>query len=373
MAEVKQFTAENGFRFNVYDISEAHKRPERDPIIKNYFYEQTINLIYGPAGSMKTWWSLYEAICLTLGKSMLGMDVETRWKPETYGENEYRYHDILYITLEMTAKDIADRVAELCEGLTPQEKRTVNEHLKILSYEDTVGISAGNRYFLDGLGEMVEKMLGTNIIYIDSFSDYVAGFDLRAEDHMRRVINDLRFLTVNYFVSFRIIHHGTKTYPDGSGGAMAGIHTIRDLVDSVVSIRQNKDELTITNDQSVDPSAKMRHSKPTTLTAGIKSDGMTYLSFYPKAENEKISNMTMMSNILTAVKEKQGITAGELKKDLGKVNVRLRDSMIGTQLIMIAEKSDRGVETRRFYTVDYYNDHKEEIETHNVETGVKRG
>ena len=357
------FQASNGFKFHVYDISEARKRPERRAIVKDYFYKETISLIYGQAGSMKTWWCLYEAICLTLGKQLLGMEIETSWEPETYAEDEYRYYDVLYITLEMTAKDIADRVAELCNGLTPQEKRIVNEHLKILSYEDTAGISAGNRYFLDGLGELCNAMgFGADVVYIDSFSDFVAGFDLRSEDHMRKVINDLRRLTVDNFVSFRIIHHGTKTFADGSGGAMAGIHTIRDLVDNVWALKQvEAEEIRITSDQKEDPSAKTPHSRAMTFNVGIKSDGATYFSFYRKELSA--SEMEIISKILTAINNQQGITAGELKTNVGNYKdlVKIRNGMKNTFIKEVPEKSKKGKETLRYYTLDYYNEHEEEL------------
>ena len=351
-APTDAFIAGNGFPFRLYDVSTANKRPERRPIIKNYFYDKTISLIYGQAGSMKTWWCLYEAVCLTLGKKLLDMEIEH--------VSDLPYN-VLYITLEMTAKDIADRVAELCKDLTPQEKKIVNDHFRILSYEDTPAISAGNKKFLSGLGEL-KNHFGFDFVYIDSFSDYVAGFDLRAEDHMRRVINDLRRMTVDFDLSFRIIHHGTKTFADGSGGAMAGIHTIRDLVDHVWALKQtNPDEIRITSDQKEDPSAKTRYRRSMTFDVGIKSDGETYFSFYRKELSA--SNMEIMSKILDAIKKQQGITASELKANVGNYKdlVKIRNGMKNTFIKEVPEKSKKGKETLRYYTLEYYNDHEEEL------------
>ena len=367
------YKAENGFTFKIYDIAEAIKKPERKPIVKNYFYDRTISLIYGQAGTYKTWWSLFEAVSLVLGKQILDMDIEP--------DPDDLPHDVLYITLEMTAKDISDRASQICKNLTPEEKRKVNDHFRILSYEDTIGISATSRGFLDALGELSEKPgFNFDIVYIDSFSDYVAGFDLRSEDHMRRVINDLRRLTVDYHLNFRIIHHGTKTFSDGSGGSMAGIHTIRDLVDSVLSMKQTaKDEIKITSDQLEDPSAKTRYGKPKTLYIGVETDQETYFNFYPKAENEKSGNLVQMSRILTEIMNNQGITAGELKENLGRIDYKLRDSMIGNSLVMTTEKNGRGKDTKHFYTIEYYNDHREEIdgqklnENHNGDNGAITG
>jgi len=344
------FTAQNGFRFVLYNVNEAKKKPERKAIIKNYFYEKTLNLLYGQSGHGKTWWALYEALCFVLGKKLLDLDIEKGQ------DGTIIPHRVLYISLEMTAKDISERIEELSAGLTGADKAIIASDLHIVSFEDNSNMIAGSAGFITALGDLC-KTQNYDIVYIDSFTDYIAGFDERSEDHMRKVITTLRTFTIENNVSFRIIHHGTKTYSDGSGGSMAGIHTIRDLVDHVFSIKQNKDELTITSDQSIDPSAKVRYQKPITITAGIKSDGETYYSFYKKTESEKNSNMTQMKNILTAVRENEGITAGELKEQLGKVDTRLRDSMIGTELIKVTEKSDRGKDRIRFYTMEYYRNH----------------
>ncbi len=358
-----EFTAENGFRFIVYDLKEASKKPERKAIIKNYFYEKTITLIYGQAGHGKTWWSLFEAVSLAMGETLLDLKIERDENGNTVPMK------ILYLTLEMTAKDIVERIQELTTGMSGAEKKLINQQLRIVSFEDNAGMIAGNQGFISALGDLVESG-HYDIVYIDSFADYIAGFDQRNEDHMRKVISQLREFTVRYGVSFRIIHHGTKTYTDGSGGSMAGIHTIRDLVDHVYNVKQTeREEIRITSDQLIDPSAKARYKRSLTLWLGIQTDGETYYSFYRKRENERSGDIAMMSNILLAVSDKQGITAGELKEEIRSIDVRIRNAMIGTQLIMHTAKNGRGGrDIKRFYTVDYYNDHKEEIEGNNTPT-----
>lgn len=358
------FSARNGFRFILYSVDEARQKPERKAVIKNYFYENTLNLIYGSAGSMKTWWCLYEAVCLVVGRQLLGLDIEK----DT--EGRIIPHRVLYVSLEMMARDIADRIEELTADLNPIERDQIARDLHIVSFEDNSGMLAGNDGFIKALGDLCQNQ-NYDVIFIDSFSDYVAGFDQRSEDHMRKVINDLRRFTVDYGVSFRIIHHGTKTYSDGTGGSMAGIHTIRDLADHVFLIKQNKDELTITSDPAKDPSAKTRYKKPITLIAGVKSDGESYFSFYRKSENETNSNIEIIGKILQAVKDQQGITAGELKNILGKSYTDIRDGMVGTQLVRSSGRSESGQQTARFYTVDYYQEHEDEIK--DGETGKRRG
>ena len=224
----EQYIAENGFRFVVYDMDEAKRKPERRAIVKKYFYEKTINLIYGQSGHAKTWWCLYEAICFILGKSLLGLPIETGIGDEeafkvwtaannlTIDEvkedtsNTFTQHTILYISLEMTARDIANRIEELCSGLTPQERETVKANLRIVSFEDNGNMIAGSAGFLKALEDLCLSFY-FDIVYIDSFTDYIVGYDERSEDQMRRVISGLRRFTVDNGISFRIIHHGIRS------------------------------------------------------------------------------------------------------------------------------------------------------------------
>ena len=143
---------------------------------------------------------------------------------------------------------------------------------------------------------------------------------------------------------------------------MAGIHTIRDLVDSVLAIKQTaQDEIQVTSDQSIDPSAKTRYKRSITINAGIRSDNETYFSFFRKELSA--SNMEIMTKILNAIEKKQGITAGELKQEVGNYRdlVKIRNGMKSTFIREVPEKSKKGKETLRYYTLEYYNDHEEEI------------
>ena len=346
------FTAGNGFRFVVYDIDDALQKPERRPIIKNYFYENTLNMIYGQAGCGKTWWAIQEAISITLGKKLLDLDIEKD------PDGMQVPHRVLYISLEMTVKDIADRIKEVMTGLglDPVEQRLIKNDLQIVSFEDTPNMLAGTFGFLDALGDLC-RYQNYDIIYIDSFSDYTAGFDIRSEDHMRNVISKLREFTTRYNVSFRIIHHGTKPMADGSGGSMAGIHTIRDLVDTVIALsvdKDNKDVIRITSDQTVDPSAKARYKRSLDLWVKRISDEETYFSFVRKHESP--ADEDLRERILEAVREKQGITAGELKQEVGNYKdlVKIREKMVSDKVLrMESISSSRGKDTKMFFTMDY--------------------
>jgi hypothetical protein len=337
------FLASN-MQFVLYKPSEAYLKPERPAIIKNYFYSNTISILYGQAGSYKTFYALWEGISLVLGKNLCGLTIEPDIKPVK----------VLYISLEMSAKDIADRMNKMTKNLTSAEIRLIENNFTIISAEDTANMKANNVSFLSAL-EQLCKSEGYNLIYIDSLADYTAGLDVRDEGDMTAVLDALRSFTLKNNVSFRIIHHGTKPSQDNNG-SMAGIHTIRDLVDNVYLVKATDSmEVTVTSDAQKDRSAKSRYGKPVTLLLQFVSDDDSF-SFKVIQKAETASFRENARRLLQLIEDNPGITAGELRKKNGnrKDHTETLNSLIGFSVIENKEKSQRGVDTRRYYTVDQW-------------------
>jgi archaellum biogenesis ATPase FlaH len=339
----------NGLNLVIYKPSEADTKPDRLAIIDKYFYADTINLLYGQAGSYKTFWAIWEGISLVLGKELCGLPIETTG------------HKVLYVSLEMTAKDIANRMSRMTKDLTEAERKTVDDNFIIISAEDTP-LTANNPNVLKALKDVCTSY-GTDIIYIDSLTDYVAGNDIRSEGDMTAIINDLRQFVLENHVSFRIIHHGTKPTQD-SNGSMAGIHTIRDLCDYVFLIKaDSENEVKISSNMQLDKSAKSRYSEPLTiLTKFVSADDS--ISFVKLSENQTSSYIERLQKLLTIVEENQGITSKDLRKELGypKDYNRLVDGAVDAGSIIInSEKSDRGSSKKCHYTPTYYHAHENEI------------
>ena len=338
----------SGLNFVLYKPSEAYQKPARKAVIENYFYDETISMFYGQAGSYKTFWAVWEGISFTIGKELCGMPIDA--EPQK----------VLYISLEMTAKDIADRLHKMTKALTPSERKTVDENFTIISAEDTTGMRANSINFLSAL-EALCKDKGFNIIYIDSFADYVAGCDIRNETSMGDVISALREFTLKNHVSFRIIHHGTKPTQDYSG-SMAGIHTIRDLVDQVYLVKaSDTQEVTVTSDAQKDKSAKSRHGKAITLLLKFLDDNESF-SFMRIQETETASHIERYKRMISTIEENQGISAGDLKDKMGNgkdLSKMIADAISAGAVIMHIEKSDRGSARKCHYTADYYHEYIE--------------
>lgn len=332
----------SGINFVLFRPSEAHQMPARSAIVDKYFYADTISLLYGQAGSYKTMFALWEGVSFVIGKELCGMPI-----------NEPK-HRVLYVSLEMTVKDIADRLSGMTKDLTDAERSKVDDNFLIVSAENTQGMKATDD-FLSALSQLCADQ-GFDIVYIDSFADYIAGHDIRSENEMTAIIDKLRSFVLNHHVSFRIIHHGTKPTQD-TNGSMAGIHTIRDLVDNVYLIKANDTkEITVSSDMQQDKSAKSRFSEPVTLKLKFIADSGS-LSFKRIQDTETKSYLEKVSELKTIIEENQGISAGELRtmlhnpKDLTKI---IDGEIQAGSIICDPEKAGNGTPKKRYYTAEYY-------------------
>lgn len=333
----------NGMQFVLYKPSEAYQMPDRCAIIDNYFYADTISLLYGQAGSFKTWFALWEGVCLALGKELCGLPIND-------GE-----HRVLYVSLEMTAKGLANRLQGMTKDLEPADREKVNENFVIISAENTSGMKA-NDEFLNALAQLCTDQR-FDVIYIDSFADFIAGYDIRSENDMTAIIDKLRGFVLMNHVSFRIIHHGTKPTQD-TNGSMAGIHTIRDLVDYVFLLKaDSQNEIKVTSDMQDDRSAKSRYSEAIRMTLKFVSDDGSYC-FKQIQDTETSSFIEKMKNVLSLISDNEGITNGELRKQLGnpKDFSKILSGMIGNTIIEDSGKSSSGQKTKVYYTVEYWNE-----------------
>ena len=211
--------------------------------------------------------------------------------------------------------------------------------------------------FLKALGLVCNEYHFTDI-YIDAFADFIAGLNIRDEGQMGDVINNLRGFTLNNHVSFHIIHHGIKPTKD-TQGSMAGIHTIRDLVDHVYLLKAtNETELFLTAKMSDDYSAKSRYGMPTSMN--LRFDYSDGFSFSRIQGTETASFLERSSNIYHWIEEHQGITANELREldDNAKDHSKVRDSMIGLTVICNKEKRN-GQQAKCYYTAEYWRDREE--------------
>lgn len=351
----------HGFKFVLYKPSEAYQKPARKAIIDRYLYEDTVSFFFGPSSSYKTFWLIWEAAHIATGKELCGMTINGGARK------------ILFVSLEMTAKDISDRLHNMTANWTAKEQQLLDENFYIISSEDEAKIRATSKNILEALMDACNK---TNAggIYLDAYTEYIVGLDVRSESQQGDVINAMRMKANKHHVYFRVIHHSTKTVKTKDGdidGSMAGIHTIRDTADQVYALKITSDknapdpEIRITNDQNVDSSAKPRFSKALTFTVKFVSDEERgSFTFIRLQDNETSSYMDKFKQLLEIVEEDPGINSSDLKVKFGD-NKLCRDVISNAiknhTIIMVQEKSQRGSPTKKHYPPEYYNEHEVEI------------
>lgn len=345
-----------GFSFLLLKPSEADTRPARKAIIDGYLFENTVSFFFGPASSYKTFWLLWEAVHIATGKELCGMPIKGGARK------------ILFVSLEMTAKDISDRLHKMTANWTAEEKQLLDENFYIISAEDESRIRATSKNILDALMALCTAY-DISGIYLDAYTEYIVGIDVRSEA-MGEVIDAMRMKANKHHVYFRVIHHSTKSTQTKEGtidGTMAGIHTIRDTADQVYAMKLLNDslEIRITNDQTKDSSAKPRFEKAITFTVKfISDDERGTFAFQRLSNNETSSYMEKLSNLLTVITENQGISSGDLKSKLGdskEMREVLANAVHAGSIIIHSKQSKRGSPTKCHYTSDYFTENEEEI------------
>ena len=340
----------HGFNFLLLKPSEAFLRPDRKAIIDGYLFEDTVSFFFGPASSYKTFWLLWEAIHIATGKEFCGMKINGGARR------------ILFITLEMTAKDITNRMYRMTANWTAEEKKLLDENFILLSSEDESRIRATSTNILDALMEMCDQ---NNIggIYLDAYTEYIVGLDVRSESQ-GDVINAMRQKANKHHVYFRVIHHSTKTTKTKDGdidGSMAGIHTIRDTADQVYAVKLLNEnlEIRITNDPTKDNSTKPRFGKAITFTVKFISDEERgSFSFARLENNETSSYIEKYSNLLSAIEEEPGIPKGKLRDKLGNpkdLTKMIQNAVDAGDIIVDSKKSDKGQTQQCLYRSEYWN------------------
>lgn len=340
----------HGFNFLLLKPSEAFQRPDRKAIIDGYLFEDTVSFFFGPASSYKTFWLLWEAIHIATGKEFCGMKINGGARR------------ILFITLEMTAKDITNRMYRMTANWTADEKKLLDENFILLSSEDESRIRATSTKILEALMEMCDQ---NNIggIYLDAYTEYIVGLDVRSESQ-GDVINAMRQKANKHHVFFRVIHHSTKTTKTKDGdidGSMAGIHTIRDTADQVYAVKLLNEnlEIRITNDPTKDNSTKPRFGKAITFTVKFISDEERgSFSFARLENNETSSYIEKYSNLLSAIEEEPGIPKGKLRDKLGNpkdLTKMIQNAVDAGDIIVDSKKSDKGQTQQCLYRSEYWN------------------
>lgn len=191
----------------VFKGIDANNLPPKKWIIKDLFAANTINLVYGEAGSGKSYFFMNFAAHAAAGIDWLGYKVK-----ET---------PVLWVDADMGHIRTLTRADEVQRGicefydLDPKTKGMFDA-FHIVTYESFAEVKANpvNLYTGDGLDYLyltaAAKFNGSGIIVLDSFSTMIAGANENAQDEMQIVMSNIITLRNKTNAAIFLIHHQNK-------------------------------------------------------------------------------------------------------------------------------------------------------------------
>jgi len=199
----------------------SFERSPVDYIIKDIIDPQTCNLVYAPAGGMKSLYCLALAASVAQGKEFLG-------KPSIKT-------NVLYLDGEMSCDSIAKRVELMNISNIPIENFTYIATASIVDYEANL---ADEKQREDYLKEIVAS--GYKLVVLDN---------IRTLCQISNENDSSEFGSFNAWIkrlrgrgiTVIVVHHSNKTKEDGSRALYAGSSNIATVFESIICLEKHED------------------------------------------------------------------------------------------------------------------------------------
>jgi hypothetical protein len=185
--------------------------PPIDWVIQNLIPESTVTVMFGDAGSKKTYAAIDAAVCIALGKPWL--EFETAQAPA------------LFVDEEMGHRYLAVRLSESLRGHLADENTPI-------FYTSLVGF---NLRKLEDTTDLYELILETKarFVVIDAMMDVIPGADENSVKDVAPVIKALKHIADVTKAAIVLIHHANKA------GGYRGSTAIKGGVDLMLEVKSN--------------------------------------------------------------------------------------------------------------------------------------
>ena len=196
-------------RFEIFTAADALKPlPPIDWVIKDLIPAGSLTVVYGDAGSKKTYAMIDAAMCIATGDPWLAY--ETIQGP------------ILYIDEEMGYRNFTGRVYETLNAHDGNEE-TPFHYITLSGFDliESKDVIQAER--------MIQK-LGIRFVVVDALMDVVPDADENSVRDMQPALRMLRMLADNTNAAFVVIHHANKK------GGYRGTTAIKGAVDLLLEI-----------------------------------------------------------------------------------------------------------------------------------------
>lgn len=228
-------------------------RPARQWLIDRLLLPGSVNVLYAPPGTGKTYTFTDMSVCVATGAPWLGL-------PTKQGA-------VLIIDEESGRDRILDRLAEVLRGHVADETTPVYiATLAGFNFRDAASLAA--------LQELI-KQVDARLVIIDALADVMLGGDENAVKDTQPVFHGLRMVAEATGAAILVVHHSNR------GGTYRGSSAIPGAVDVML-------ELTRQNDSQIVnvATAKNRDGEPLKLSAAMRwTDGCFDLVPVPTAKD----------------------------------------------------------------------------------------
>ncbi len=217
-------------------------RPPRKWLVEKLFLPGSVNVMFAPPGTGKTYCFADLSVCVALGSPWLGLATQQG--------------AVLIIDEESGTRRILDRFAEALRGHLADASTPVY-------IASLVGFNFRENESLATLDELIRKV-GARLVVIDALADVMLGGDENAVKDTQPVFHGLRTVAEATGAAVLVVHHSNR------GGAYRGSSAIPGAVDVMLELTRRNDS------QLVDiATVKNRDGEPITLSAMMRwSDGI---------------------------------------------------------------------------------------------------
>ena len=181
-------------RFKRYKLAEIYQFPEPEWLIEDVFYSGTLNMIFGPPETCKTFVALDMAMCIAHGKKWHGKKV--------------KQGNVLYVCAEG-----APLIGARYRAWEQENNITVTENIDII-------LDAPQMYQLSDIKIFLDSLKGEqfSMIFFDTFSRTMDGANENSSEDVTKWINTASKLQKLNHAAVCAVHHLGKQKDKGARG-----------------------------------------------------------------------------------------------------------------------------------------------------------
>lgn len=202
--------------FRTLSMEDVYEFPDPEDLIANLLQMATVSMIFGESNTGKTFIALSLALCVAYGRAWLG-------RPVKQGK-------VLYIYAEGRL-GLKKRLMAYCKyyGLRP------TPNIQFIAVP--VHLLEDRQSLLDTISEQVDAY---TLIVIDTYSNCASGTNQNDQSDVERVLSTCHEVVRQFGAHVLVVHHSNLT------GKYNGSAAFKNHVDTMIEIKKDKDETTIT-------------------------------------------------------------------------------------------------------------------------------